>query len=204
MRAYIYIEGGASGPNSKNLTIRCQQAFRTLLDRMGIKGKKLRLKACGGRNSVYDDFCTAHRTNRGGYVAMWIDSEDPMPNIEQAWKHLAEVTTVSAWTKPHGAADDQVLFMTTCMETWIVADRAALQEHYKQKLNVNPLPHTNGLESKQRHEVQQALETATKECSNAYAKGRRSFDILEKLDPVVLKKHLPSFVRIVRILDDKL
>lgn len=204
MRAYIYIEGGASGPNSKNLTIRCQQAFRTLLDRMGIKGKKLRLKACGGRNSVYDDFCTAHRMNRGGYVAMWIDSEEPMFNIDQAWKHLAEVTTVSAWTKPQGATDDQVLFMTTCMETWIVADRAALQKHYKQELNGNPLPHTNSIESRGRHEIQQALETATKDCRNSYAKGKRSFDILVKLNPVVLKQSLPSFARIIRILEDKL
>ena len=204
MRAYIYIEGGANGPNSKNLTIRCQQAFRTLLDRMGIQGKKLRLKACGGRNSVYNDFCTAHRMNRGGYVAMWIDSEDPMANIEEAWKHLAEVTTVSAWEKPQGATDHQVLFMTTCKETWIVADRAALREHYKQKLNVNPLPHPNGLESKGRHEIQQALETATKDCKNRYAKGKRSFDIFDKIDPVVLKQHLPSFARVVRILDNNL
>ncbi len=204
MRAYIYIEGGASGPNSKNLRIQCQQAFRTLLDRMGMTGKKLRLKACGGRNAVYADFCTAHRTSHGGYVAMWIDSEDPMTDIEGAWKHLAEVTTVAAWEKPNGAVDDQVLFMTTCMETWIVADRAALREHYKQKLNENPLPHTNDLEAKPRHAVQQALETATKDCKNGYAKGKRSFEILEKLDPAVLRQHLPSFVRVERILKAKL
>jgi Domain of unknown function (DUF4276) len=204
VRAYIYIEGGARGPNSKNLRIQCQQAFRTLLDQMGIKGKKLRLKACGGRKAVYDDFCTAHEAGGGGYIAIWIDSEDPMADIEQAWKHLAEVTTVDVWAKPDGAVDDQVLFMTTCMETWIVADRLALREHYKQNLNENPLPHTNGLEAKQRQAVQQALETATKDCKNAYAKGKRSFEIMEKLDPAVLKQYLPSFVRVDRILKAKL
>lgn len=204
VRAYIYIEGGASGPNSKNLRIQCQQAFRNLLDRMGMKGKKLRLKACGGRNAVYADFCTAHRTSHGGYVAMWIDSEEPMADIEKAWKHLAEVTTVGAWKKPADAMDDQVLFMTTCMETWVVADRAALREHYKQNLNENSLPNINGLESQERHVVQQALETATKDCKNAYAKGKRSFEIFEKLDPTVLRHHLPSFERVARILNAKL
>jgi hypothetical protein len=203
VRAYIYIEGGARGPNSKNQRIQCQQAFRSLLDRMGMTGKKLRLKACGGRTAVYDDFRTAHKAGGGGYIAMWIDSEDPMANTEQAWKHLAEVTTVAAWAKPEGAVDDQVLFMTTCMETWIVADLSTLRGHYKQNLNENPLPHPNALESKQRHAVQQALETATKDCKNAYAKGKRSFDILAKLNPSVLAD-LPSFARVKRILGEKL
>ena len=163
-----------------------------------------RLKPCGGRDSVYEDFCTAHEAGRVGYVAMWIDSEEPMEDIERAWKHLAEVTTVHAWERPNGAKDDQVLFMTTCMETWIVADRSALRDHYKQNLNENPLPHTNQIESRLRHEVQQALETATRNCSNGYAKGKRSFEILEKLDPAVLRQHLPSFVRVARILAVKL
>ncbi len=39
---------------------------------------------------------------------------------------------------------------------------------------------------------------------SAYAKGKRSFEILEKLDPAVLKQHLPSFVRVDRILKEKL
>ena len=208
MSAYIYIEGGASGPNedgssSKYLTIRCQEVFHTLLDRMGFTGRKPRLVACGGRGRVYDRFCTAHKAS-GGYVAMWIDSEEPMTDIEQAWKHLAEVTSVDAWEKPDGAVDHQVLFMTTCMETWIVADRATLREHYKQKLNENPLPHTNGLESNGRHDAQDRLERATKDCQNSYAKGKRSFDVVAKLKPAVLRQHLPSFVRIVRILNAKL
>ncbi len=146
MSAYVYVEGGASGPNSedgsssKYLTIRCQQAFHTLLDEMGFTRRKPRLVACGGRGKVYDRFCTAHKAGGSGYVAMWVDSEEPMADIEKAWNHLAGVTTVAAWEKPDGAEDDQVLFMTTCMETWIVADRAALQLHYGHKLNVNALP----------------------------------------------------------------
>ena len=204
VRAIIYLEGGASGPKSKILDIRCERAFHKLLDRMGFTGRKPRLVACGGRDDVYKSFYRALRSSLNGYVAMWIDSEEPMADIEKAWKHLAEVKSVGSWKKPDGAADNQVLFMTTSMETWIVADRAALREHYKQNLNENPLPHSNGLESQERHEVQQALETATKNCKNAYAKGKRSFEIFEKLDPAVLRQHLPSFERVARILNTKL
>jgi hypothetical protein len=203
VNAIIYLEGGASGPDSKTLTIRCQQAFHQLLDSMGFKGRKPRLKACGGRASVFEDFCTAHRTNRGGYIAMWIDSEEPMADIEAAWEHLAEVTTVAAWQRPKGAEDDQVLFMTTCMESWIVADVPTLRAHYKE-LNEKPLPASNGLEKRDRHDVQSRLETATKNCKNGYSKGKRSFEILEKLQPSTLRQHLPSFARVERILQVKL
>jgi hypothetical protein len=79
-----------------------------------------------------------------------------------------------------------------------------LRAHYQQRLNENPLPHPNGLEARERRNVQDGLERATKDCQNAYAKGKRSFEILEKLDPAVLEQHLPSFVRVVRILEGKL
>ena len=210
MSAYVYLEGGASGPNSdgtssKYLTIRCQRTFHTLLDRMGFKKRKPRLVACGGRGRVYDRFCTAHDlVGAGGYVAIWIDSVEPMADIEASWKHLANVTTVAAWQKPAGAKDDQVLFMTTCMETWIVADRATLREHFKQQLNENPLPTLTDVERRTRASVQDALIAATKDCQNAYAKGKQSYNVLEKLDPAVLKQHLPSFVRVARIFEQKL
>ena len=204
MSAYIYLEGGASGANSKELGIRCQQAFHTLLDRMGFKGRKPRLVACGGRRGVYDRFCTAHAAQAIDYVAMWIDSEEPMADTEEAWEHLQQVTTVPPWDKPLGAKAEQVLFMTTCMETWIVADRETLREHFKQALNEKQLPALHDLERRSRREVQDPLERATQDCKNAYAKGKRSFDVLAKLDPAVLKQHLPSFARIDRILKEKL
>lgn len=203
MSAFIYLEGGATGANSKYLDISCEKAFHKLLDKMGFTGRKPRLVACGGRGDVFNRFKTGLRSRGNNYIAMWIDSEDPMSDIERAWEHLAAVTTVTAWQRPDNVTDDQVLFMTTCMETWIVADRATLREHYKQGLNENPLPHPNNLEGKQRHVVQDALEAATKNCRNAYAKGKRSFDILEKLNPDALKD-LPSFTRVARILGEKL
>ena len=204
MSAYIYLEGGASGPNSKELSIRCQQAFHTLLERMGFEGRKPRLVACGGRSSAYDRFCTALNAGGSGYVAMWIDSEEPMADIEAAWSHLRQVATVPQWDSPDGAEDDQVLFMTTCMETWIVADRTTLREHFRQGLNENPLPALPDLERRSRDEVQDGLECATRDCRNTYAKGKRSFEVLAKLEPAVLKQHLPSFVRVDRILKEKL
>lgn len=105
---------------------------------------------------------------------------------------------------PSGATNEQALFMTTCMETWIVADRATLAEHYGTDLQESALPALHNLEGRARDAVQDALSHATSKCRNAYMKGKRSFEVLGKLDPAVLAKHLPSFVRVRRILDASL
>ena len=41
----IYLEGGATGQDSKEVTIRCQQAFSKLLDKMGFEGRQPKLFA---------------------------------------------------------------------------------------------------------------------------------------------------------------
>lgn len=205
MSAKLYIEGGARGPDSKYLQIRCREGFRTLLEKCGFERPIPALKACGGRDFTFRDFLIARESKTtGDYVAMLIDSEEPIADIEEAWKHLQSVETVNKWKKPKGATDDQVLFMTTCMETWIAADRDALKAHYGSKLQNSALPPLVELEARGRHDVQDKLVHATRACSNAYKKGERSFEILAKLTPAVLEEHLPSFVRTRRILNDNL
>ncbi len=203
MSSYIYIEGGANGPGSKYLKAKCQEAFHKLLDRMGVK-RKPRLVACGGRGEVYDRFVIEHSKSAEGYVAMWIDGEEPVAHPNAAWQHLQNVETVPKWTKPAGAQDDQVLFMTTCMETWIVADRETLRKYYGHKLHEPSLPPLVALENRGRHSVQDSLDRATRHCINAYQKGERSYEIFAELNPLALAPHLPSFVRIRQILNAKL
>lgn len=201
MRAALYLEGAAIGADSKELKSRCREGFSKLLEKSGYKGRMPRLHACGSRDATFDDFKTALAGKAAGdYVAMWIDSEEPLADPEAAWEHLGRR---DKWKKPAGATDDQVLFMTTCMETLIVADHAALADHYV-KLQTSALPSLVNLESRDRHDIQDKLVHATRNCTNAYAKGKRSFEILSKLTPDTLGRHLPSFVRSRCILDEKL
>lgn len=204
MSAHLYIEGG----ESKEDQIRCREGFRKLLEKSGFEGRMPRLSACGGRNTAFDDFKTAHANAKSGHwVAMLIDSEDPVTDLEEPWEHLKGRDN---WDRPEGAENHQVLFMTTCMETWIVADRETLKAHYGHKLHLNSLPPANNLEQRNRHEVQEKLERATKECTNAYRKGKRSFEVLGALNPSALigsdslRPLMPSFARMRQILADKL
>jgi len=198
VRAYIYIEGGG---DSKGLHVRCRQGFRQLLERCGFSGRMPRLVACGGRPAAYGDFKTAHESNKAEYVAMLIDSEKPVSNPEETWDHLRNC---DRWERPDGADDEQVLFMTTCMETWIVADRDTLRQHYGSSLQESALPSLISLEQGNRQDIQERLKRATRNCSNAYQKGKRSFEILGKLEPEMMESHLPAFQRAKRILNEKL
>jgi hypothetical protein len=195
----IYLEGGG---DSEYLKRRCREGFHKLLERCGYAGRLPKLVARGGRAAAFDAFKTALASARkGDFVALWIDSEDPLGDIEATWNHLK---ARDHWEKPEGATEEQVLLMTTRMETWIVADRATLAEHYGSGLQKSALPALHNLEERARDAIQNALTHATRNCSNAYTKGKRSFEVLGQLDPATLNRYLPSFVRVRRILDASL
>jgi hypothetical protein len=199
VNATIYIEGGG---DSRELHILCRKGFSKLLEKCGFAGHMPRLHACGGRDSTFEDFKIAHEDKGNSeYVAMLIDSEDPLTGSEP-WEHLRN--RGDRWDRPLGSENDQVLFMTTCMETWIVADREALGKHYGNRFQESALPPLTALESRSRHDIQDMLFHATRDCSNAYKKGKRSFEVLEKLSPDELERHLPSFVRVKQILENRL
>jgi hypothetical protein len=195
----VYLEGGG---DSTQLKIRCREGSRKLLVKCGFIGRMPKLVACGGRDAAFDHFKTARDTAEAGeYVALLVDTEDPMADIEAAWAHLR---VRDNWDLPDGAGDEHALLMTTCMETWIVVDRTALARHYGHGLQMTALPPLANVESRARQAVQDSLVKATKRCANAYSKGKRSFEVLGELDPNVLKPHLPSFGRVVRILNENL
>lgn len=194
----IFVEGGG---DSKELQTRCREGFHKLLEKSGFTRRVPRIVACGSRNDAYDAFKTAQESGNFSLVILIVDSEDPVKDIEKTWEHLKNR---DKWACPANATDEQVFLLTTCMETWIIADRAALTRLYGSRLQTSALPATTDMEQRNRHDIQDALVRATRNCSNAYAKNKRSFDALANVDPGELQKLLPSFVRMIRLLNVKL
>ena len=198
MTVKIYVEGG--GPNGGDSA--CRQGFKRLFEKCGFVGRLPRVMPCGSRNEAYDDFRNAlARAARDDIIMLLVDSEDPVPDINRTWNHLHQRDN---WQRPPGADDEDVLFMTTSMETWIVADHDALREHFGRNLQVNALPAMDNLEHRGRDDVLTGLQRATRNCPGPYSKGPRSFVILGKLNPDVLEQRLPSFRRAQRILNNRL
>jgi hypothetical protein len=196
-RVKIYVEGGG---NSKELRFRCRAGFAKLLGRAGFSGRMPRIVACGSRNATFDRFSTAMvGPPSAGHPIMLVDSEDPV--TEPPWEHL---NLRDRWARPEGASDDQAQLMVTCMETWIMADREALRSCFGSSLQESALLPECNLEKRTRDKVQHALQHASRNCGRGrkYSKGRRSFQVLEKLNPDTLLQHLPYFQRFIETLQD--
>ena len=194
----IYVEGGGK---TDELRSRCREGFHRLLTKSGFAGRLPKIVACGSRNEAFDKFQTALKAGEPMFVALLVDSEDPVADPEKTWAHLE---SRDGWERPAKADDTQVFMMTTCMETWIIADRTALNSLYKSGFQHSALPAPTNLESRHRHDVLDALERATRGCTNAYTKNKRSFEALAAVDPAALRTLLPSFERMIRILEEKL
>jgi hypothetical protein len=208
---YLYVEGGG---DSKELRTRCRRGYSQLLEAAGFGGRLPRIVAAGGRSAAYDMFKTAHGMSAGSRLPMLlVDSEEVVargndvssasrvpPDSDSCWRHLE---TRDGWTRPAGTRAEQAQLMVTAMETWIMADRVTLGRFFGSDLQEGALMPAHDLEARSRGEVLQALERATRQCGRdrAYAKGKRSFEILAQLDPTVLRGALPHFERFMESLD---
>jgi hypothetical protein len=204
VKVTIFVEGGG---DSKEQIVRCREGFRKLIEKAGFtRPKSPTITACGGRGRAYDKFKTYVAIRNSGYPILLVDSEDPVnnagerPDSDAAWKHL---NARDGWERPSGAGNDQAQLTVTCMETWLMADQKALKGFFGQRLHTNALLPLHNLEARTRHEMQEALQQATRDCGKdrTYAKGEKSFKILAELDPATLKTHLLHFRRFIATLD---
>ena len=194
MRVALYIEGGGS----KSADIACRRGFPKLISKAGLTGRMPRCVACGPRNDTFDHFSTTHAQCNDIYAILLVDSEDPV--TAPAWQHLKQRDN---WDRPTGADDDQAQLMIQCMETWLIADRPTLKQFFGQAFRESALPPGNDPEARPVDTVQDALEAATRDCGDKrnYRKGRRSFELLGKVDPAELRARLPGFRRLCETLE---
>ncbi len=204
MKVTIFLEGGGDNEIQKT---QCRKGFQQLFERAGFtRPKTPALVACGGRHQAFNKFRAALAADQEAYLILLVDSEDPVanpgesPDADAVWKHLKKR---DGWERPANTNNDQAQLMTTCMETWVMADQAALKKFFGSALQVSALLPLLNLEARGRHEVQDKLEHATRNCGKdrSYAKGKKSFAVLAALNPPVLQQHLPHFRRLIATLN---
>lgn len=126
MSTTIYVEGGGS---SKDLRIRCRMGFHGFLDKVVPPGRRPKIVAMGTRRAAYDALCTARAARSDGSYVLLVDSEDPIAVGADVWRHVNE-RDGDRWDRPDGCGDDDLQFMVTCMESWLVADAESLKAFY--------------------------------------------------------------------------
>lgn len=181
----LLVEGG--GNNNHELKTKCRKAFSQLLERAGFKGRMPRIVACGSRKAAYDQFC-AMLNDENEMVILLVDAEDAV-YCQSSWDHVAQ-RQGDKWSKPAGATDEQLHLMTQCMESWFFADRATLAKYFGNGFNENALPSpTTNIEEIGKANVFDHLKRASKDTKTkrAYDKGSHSFNILERIDPALVR-----------------
>jgi hypothetical protein len=93
--------------------------------------------------------------------------------------------------------------MVQCMESWFLADGAALEKFFGQGFRRNALPNRAEVENVPKQDVLAALKQATRECAAKYKKGSHSFEVLATLDPEKIAQASPYAHRLFETLKNK-
>jgi hypothetical protein len=204
----LYVEGGG---DSAALKTACRQGFTQFITNAGI-GQRPRVVACGSRRDAHDSYCTAIAD--GEDAVLLVDSEAPVANQYQQgrdaewqpWQHLKQ-RPGDGWYKPEGAPDTDCHLMVQCMESWLIADPAALKAFFGQGFRENKLPATaSSVEQVATAQLYSALANATKDCKTMaqYGKGEHSFKLLGKIDAAKVTAACPWASRFVSELKKKM
>ncbi len=186
MSVRLYVEGGGDG---KYLRLAFRQGFIRFLTKAGFSGRMPKVVACGGRQQAYGRFRTAHEKDTQGRPAMLLVDAERQVETKDPWQHLADRDD---WKRPRGATDDQCHLMVQVMESWFLADRAALDEVYGQGFQASALPRNPTIEDIPKRDVLTSLErAASRTTKGRYSKGAHSFEILASIDPEKVEQASP-------------
>ena len=178
VRTKVYVEGGGR----KALDRECRRAFNEFFRKAGITTANVSVEARGARGEAYNAFRSD--SDRNFRKILLVDAEGPV-TAKSAWGHLQQ----GGWSRPAGAADDQYHLMVQVMESWFLADVDALEAYYGQGFRKGALSGNPNVEQVSKRDVLDGLDSAAKGTrKGGYSKGRDSFEILGRLDPVKVRQ----------------
>ena len=135
-----------------------------------------KLVCCGPRNEAFQRFRDAVNSRNDVVNVLLVDAEGPVKN--PARRHLRDR---DGWNM-NFTREETVHLMVQTMETWIVADAAALSQYYGQRFRAQELPTTN-LEGVPKADIERSLLEATKATQKGrYNKIRHASDLLKRID----------------------
>jgi hypothetical protein len=187
----LYVEGGARDSALERSL--CRQAFSRFFSAdPRLKGNLPRTVPCGGRKAAYDAFVTEVRNASPAVLPLLlVDSEIGVTGGQTVWEHLKS-RPGDEWEKPEGVTNGQAFLMVQVMETWLIADREAMERFFGANFRQAAIPAWPNLEEAPKRAVYESLERATAYCgARKYAKGRLSFDLLAHISPAKVEAASP-------------
>ena len=141
------------------------------------KALSWKLVCCGPRNEAFQQFQNAVNSSADAVNVLLVDAERPVNQLPR--RHLQDR---DGWNLSF-TCEATVHLMVQTMETWIVADQAALKSYYGQGFRVNRLPRATNLETVSKTTVERSLDEATEPTQKGrYHKIRHASDLLKRID----------------------
>ena len=191
----IFMEGGGRGLATKNRLRRGMDAFlREPRQAASARSWRWQVVCCGDRGRAFKAFREEIQHGAPGVAVLLVDSEDPV----MAATFREHLERRDRWTFEF-ASEDRIHLMVQTMETWIVADRAALKAYYGEGLDEHELLGLDELETASA--VGKALERATRHTGKGeYRKIGHASDLLRRIDPETVRKRCPACRRLFETL----
>lgn len=158
-----------------------------------------KLVCCGGRSETFRRFRNEVTTASDTFVVLLVDAEESVHGSPCAHLHACD-----GWDMGF-ADDDAVHLMAQVMETWIVADSAALRRYYGRGFDENALPKGSDLEDVSKPDVTIALKRATRHTTKrCYHKIWHAKDLLARIDVEQVKNRCPHCKRLFEALGQEI
>lgn len=175
----IYMEGGGKGHSTKAALRQGMDEFLQPLKKEA-RNKKLhwKLVCCGPRNEAFQRFQAAVNNGDVAVHVLLVDAEGPVNQLPRL--HLQDR---DEWDLSF-TSENTVHLMVQAMETWIVADPAALKSYYGNKdFKAKGLPKARDLETVPKADVERSLREATTGTQKGcYQKIKHASDLLKQID----------------------
>ncbi len=195
---WIYIEGAEKGPAANRLRTGFRAFLAPLYELAQQKGIKFHPPImCGSGVEAYKDFQTGFRSNKQAINILLVDAEKPVAENLGMWAHLN--------CDSLGLDDSHCHLMAQTMEAWLVADKTALVDFYKQGFNQNALPPNPRVEEIPKADLLDGLRRATEKTTKGrYHKTIHAPEILKRLDVTEVRQAAPHCERLFKTLTEKM
>jgi len=166
-------------------------SFRQLRDTAKERRCKFSLISGKSGSEACQDFATALKTHKNAWNILLKDSEAP-----DHGKLSSSLCEEQAWDKSHS---DSIFWMVQMMESWLHADKEALEKFYGAGFRKNALKRNPKVEEISKADLTDGLATATKECSRGnYFENKRSHGprLLASINPGKVQQAAPNCKRL--------
>lgn len=201
MKVKVYVEGGGDTVQGQ---ARLRQAFGKFFEdyirRNGQFGNRPSFDPSGSREQTVAAYKNGLRDRPSERSMVLIDSEAPKEATADNWEFLRELANSGnparfQWTnRPSGAREDDLHFMVQSMETWLLADPAAIKTHYGPRYHTTHVANLSNrrIEELSPSQAVAAIKNGARDCPNRdYRKTVDGPAVLETAEPEKVAHRCP-------------